>query len=181
MGVSLIAAAASAPVTLDEAKLWCKIDTDADDAIVEMLIAAATEQVQAYLGKAVVEQTWMMTLPAFADVLELQPGPVTEVVSIKYLDADRVQQTLGSAVYIEDTISVPARLVRDPDQSFPETASSSIPNVIEIAFVSGPEVADARVKAAVLAAVAQWYDNRIPGPLPAGAMQMLQPLRRIVL
>jgi uncharacterized phiE125 gp8 family phage protein len=181
MGVSLIAAAASAPVDLEEVKLWCKIETDADDAIVEMLISAAAEQVQAFLGKAINEQTWLITLPSLVDVVELHPGPVIEVLSIKYLDVDRVQQTLDPAFYIEDTISVPARLVRDPDQTFPQTASSSIPNVVEIEFNAGPEVADPRVKAAIMAAVAQWYDNRIPGALPTGVVQMLQPLRRIIL
>lgn len=181
MGVSLIAAAASAPVELEEVKLWCKIETDADDAIVEMLISAAAEQVQTFLGKATGDQTWLMTLPAFSDVVELQPGPVTDVLSVKYLDADRVQRTLDPAVYIEDTISVPARLVRDPDQVFPATASATIPNVIEIRFTAGPEVADPRIKASIMAAVAEWYDNRIPGMLSAGVMQMLQPLRRIVI
>lgn len=51
--------AASDPVTLTEAKLWCKIDTDltADDALVTALITAATEICEKYTGRVFMERT----------------------------------------------------------------------------------------------------------------------------
>lgn len=132
MGLTLIAASAAAPVDLEEVKRWCKIEVDDDDAIVEMLIAAASELVQNFIGKAITEQLWLITLPAFADTVELEPGPVVEVTAVRYLDEDRIEQILDPAIYIEDTISAPARLVRDPDQSWPATASPTVPNVVSI-------------------------------------------------
>lgn len=181
MGLTLIAAAAAAPVGLEEAKGYCKIETDADDAIVLMLISAATGTVETFLGKAVTQQQWMLTLPAFTDEIELHPGAVVSIDSIEYLDEARVRRVLDPDIYILDTISQPSRLVLDPDQAWPATADSRIPGVIEVTFTTGPEEADPRVKAAVMALVAQWNDNRIPGDMPSGVRSMLQPLRRMIL
>lgn len=181
MGLTLVAGAAAAPVRLDEVKQYCKIEVDYDDAILAMLISAATAAAETYLGKAVNEQQWMLTLSAFVDEIELHPGVVVAIDSVKYLDEERVLQILDPDTYILDSTAYPSRLVLDPDQAWPATADPRIPGVIRITFTTGPEEADPRVKVAIMAMVAQWNDNRIPGDMPSGVRSMLQPLRRIIL
>lgn len=181
MGLTLVAGATAAPVSLAEVKQYCKIEVDDDDAILAMLIGAATAAAETFLGKAVNEQQWMLTLPAFADEIELHPGAVVSIDSVQYLDEARVLQLLDPDTYILDTTAQPSRLVLDPDQTWPATADPRIPDVIQITFTTGPEEADPRVKVAVMAMVAQWNDNRIPGDMPSGVRSILQPLRRMVL
>jgi len=53
---------ASEPVTLSDAKLWCRIDNTDEDSVVSTLISAAREQVEADTGRQVGSQTWVWTV-----------------------------------------------------------------------------------------------------------------------
>lgn len=99
MSLRLITAPTTYPITLEEAKLHCRIDTAADDALVTALIAAATDVCEQKIGRAIMPQTWEVTLDAFPDYIQLTRVPVTSITSLKYYDLDGVQQTLSGAAY----------------------------------------------------------------------------------
>lgn len=99
MALKLITAPTTYPVTLAEAKLHCKIDQDTDDTLVTALITAATEMCEQKIGRAIMTQTWELTLDGFPSEFELTRVPVASVTSVKYLDMDGVQQTLSNALY----------------------------------------------------------------------------------
>lgn len=103
MALKLITAATTYPITLAEAKLHCRVDSTDDDALIEALITAATEMCEQQTGRAIMAQTWELTLDAFPDAFELTRVPVQSVTSLKYYDADGVQQTLSNTLYSLDT------------------------------------------------------------------------------
>lgn len=179
MGLTLTQAASGGPVTVAQVKAHCGIESSEWDAMLGGYIAAATAHAEAFLNKAIGQQQWELSLDGFADEIELTLGPVTEVASITYLDADRITRTLGESVYILDLVSVPQRIVRDPDESWPDTAN--VPNAVTIAFTTGYASAPPQVVQAVLLAVASWWQNREAGAFPAAAETLLRPLRRIVI
>lgn len=179
MGLTLTQAASGAPVTVDQVKVHCGIDSSEWDLMLEAFIAAATAHAEQFLNKAIGPQDWALSIDAFADEITLPLGPVTDVASIHYLDEDRVQQTLDEGVYILDLISTPQRIVRDPLESWPATAD--LPNAVTVAFTTGYETAPPQVVQAILLAVGNWWMNREAGAFPAAAEQLLRPLRRIVI
>ena len=75
MALKLITAASTFPITLEDAKLHCRVDTAADDALINALITAATELAEQKTGRALMAQTWELTLDAFPEAFELTRVP----------------------------------------------------------------------------------------------------------
>jgi uncharacterized phiE125 gp8 family phage protein len=99
MALKLITAATTYPVSLAEAKLHAKVDAADDDALITAFITAATEVAEQKIGRAIMPQTWELTLDAFPDAFELTRTPVTAVTNLTYYDTSGVQQTLLSSLY----------------------------------------------------------------------------------
>ncbi|MFR5647639.1 MAG: head-tail connector protein, partial [Bilophila wadsworthia] len=70
----------SEPVTLEQAKGFVRVDTDADDALLSLLITAARQEAEAITGRALGESTWAVSLPALPGMLEVPLVPCTELV-----------------------------------------------------------------------------------------------------
>lgn len=158
MSIRLITAPASYPVSLAQAKLHCRIDGNDEDALVEGLIAAATEHVELYTGRAIVSQTWEAVYDAFSDAMVLPKGPVTAITSVKYFDTAGAEQTVTDTNYRLDSASDPQWLVRAADYTWPDV-SDGVNNVV-IRFVAGYATVPEALKQAILLLVGQWYDNR---------------------
>ena len=50
------------PVTLEEAKLYCRVDHDAEDALIAALIVAARQHAERKTGRVLRASTWEMTV-----------------------------------------------------------------------------------------------------------------------
>ena len=70
----------SEPVTLEQAKGFVRVDTDADDALLSLLITAARQEAEAITGRALGESTWAISLPSLSGMLEVPLVPCTELV-----------------------------------------------------------------------------------------------------
>jgi uncharacterized phiE125 gp8 family phage protein len=158
MGLTLITPPVSFPVTLAEAKAHCSVEDAADDTMLNGLIAAATDYVEQYTGKAMVSQTWRLALDKFSDSILLPKNPVQSVTHIKYYDFAGAFQTLSSNFYTVDTISDPAWVVINSNRVWPDTLDGI--NAVQIDFLAGYTTVPASIKHAILMLVAQWYDNR---------------------
>ena len=158
MSLRLITAPASYPVTLDEAKAQCRVDSADEDALLNGLIAAATDYVENYTGRAIVSQTWELVLDDFSDAMMITKGPVISVTSVKYFDTNEVEQTIAGTNYALDAVSNPAWLVKASDYTWPDVADG-VNNVI-IRFVAGYAAVPASIKQAILLLIGQWFDQR---------------------
>jgi hypothetical protein len=142
MTSTLIAGPGEEPVALADAKAWCRIDTDDDDALVTALIAAARLEVESFTGRALITQSWRLSL-------ECPPGPV---VMLPVIPVSAITAATADGEDIAVTLQGDAALL--PDEGY-ETLS--------IDYTAGYGAAadvPADLKQAVLMLVAYWYDNR---------------------
>jgi gp6-like head-tail connector protein len=161
----LIAGPGEEPVSLAEAKAWCRLDSTDEDDLVSALIAAARLQVESETRRALVTQSWRLTLDCPRGRLIVLPvAPVSEITSATADDAD-IEVTLQG-----DAVLLPGdgyqELIVDYTAGY--GAASDVP---------------ADLKQAVLALVGHWYANRDLGAAaaPAGLDRLLAGYRRVSL
>lgn len=147
-----------AVISVAEAKARLAVDFGDDDLVIESYIAAATDYVEQYTGRAVMRQTWQYYFDSFACALLIYETNITSV-AIKYYDEANTLQTLEDSYYL-DSASYPARIT--PVLRFPNTVITR-PNSVIIDVVTGH--ADAKsVPACIVAAIAlitgHLYSNR---------------------
>lgn len=102
MALKLITPAAALAVSLIEAKLHLRVDVADDDTLITALITSATEAAEQATGRAIMSQTWELTLDAFPDALQITRVPAASVSSLRYFDSTGTQQTLSASLYALD-------------------------------------------------------------------------------
>jgi uncharacterized phiE125 gp8 family phage protein len=163
MALKLTTAPSTYPVTLAEAKLHCRIDVANDDALVNALITAATEQADHMLGRALMPQTWTLTLGTFPDAIELTRVPVASVTSVRYYDTNGTQQTLSPSLYSVDTADDFGFGYVVPAYNTDWPAIRDQINAVEVIYVAGYANAAAvpqLIKTWILLRIAALYENR---------------------
>jgi len=138
MTLKLITAPAIEPVTLAEAKVQCRVDTDltAEDDLLSALISTAREMAEHEIGRALINQTWERVLDAFpAAEIELGMPPVSSIVSVTYIDAAGDSQTLASAAYTLEPDLLPGWLLPAEGYEWPDTLDTA--NAVRVRFVAG--------------------------------------------
>ena len=140
------------PVTLAEARLQCKVDSDdaTHDALITGLITAAREFAEHYTGRALAQQTLEGALDCFpdCDYIDLPMPPVTSVTSIKYTDTAGAEQTLSASAYARSTYGLGNRVNLAANSTWPST--QDVADAVRVLFVTGYTTAPKAVKAAIL-------------------------------
>jgi uncharacterized phiE125 gp8 family phage protein len=167
--VAVTAAPASEPISLEDAKMHLCVDTDDNDDLIEMLITTTRQHVEKMTGSALVTQTVRAKASCFADLERLPIVPVQSITSIKYLDADNVEQTLAPSSYelFGDGLVWGVRLA--PNASWP--SARAVADMVRVTAVVGYGAA-AAVPAPLVHAckllLGQYYDER--GPMVTGTI-----------
>lgn len=181
----LVTPADGAVVSLDEAKLHMRVDSDEDDALITSLVQSATEHVERTLDLALLQQDWRQDFPGFGDRLRLPLRPVdTSTIVVTYRDADDAQQTLATSVYRVATDATGTYVRLASGESWPSTYDRD--DAVSIEFTAGYGDAasvPAALKVAILLHVAFLYERRENHAdvtiAPTGAYDMLVwPYRR---
>lgn len=137
----------SLPMSVETAKRKLQIETaDLDDEAageidtnVAEAIAAAAEYIEDQIKFALRPSTFILTLPGWPCFpLLLDRAPVREVVAIRYLDEDKVQQTLNSSIWYDVPTDTGAAIYLEPDSSLPPAAQRA--NAIEVEFDAGFDI-----------------------------------------
>ncbi|GMA52064.1 hypothetical protein GCM10025857_34210 [Alicyclobacillus contaminans] len=174
------------PVTLDEAKLYLRVDGSDEDTLINALIATAREYCESFQNRAYITQTLELTLDQFPGYLtgphsswmhegyrtrhhrrhhaeiRLPRPPIQSVESVTYTDDTGTTTTLDPETYIVDTDSEPGRIVPASGQCWPCVRLQPI-NGVRIRYVAGYGDTNAvpnRVKQAIQLLVGHWYLNR---------------------
>lgn len=180
MALKLITAPAELPVTLAQAKQHLKATAStSEDSLILANIHAAATHAQGFLNRALVTQTWELSLDAFGcREIEIPKGQLQSVTSVKYIDEAGVEQTMSSSLYHVDSRSDPGRIVLDDAASWPTTDCR--PNAVVILFVCGYGLAGAVpfwAHAAILL-LAQYLEQRDANEkLKDAAEALMQPYR----
>lgn len=168
---------ASEPVTLAEAKAQCRVDGSDSDTELNIYILAARTFVEEYCGIKLVSQTVLMQAHSFCDLIDLPTAPLISVTSVKYLDADGVEQTLDAAVYEVVNTGLEPQIRRKVGQVWP-TIRICVSDAVRVTAVVGYATVPEPIRAAIMLIISSWFDNRSVGPVPDGAISLLDNYRR---
>jgi uncharacterized phiE125 gp8 family phage protein len=163
MALKLITAASALAVTLVEAKAHLRVDVADDDTLITAMIMAAAELAEQHTGRAIMTQTWELTLDAFPDALELTRTPVQGITSIIYADSTGTNQTLSGSAYTLDAADGygHAYVVPAYRTSWPDTRDQV--NAVAVRYLAGYASAAAvpeSIKSWIKLAVGSMYTNR---------------------
>lgn len=149
--VEISTAPTSEPITTAEARLHLRVTptgsplTHPDDTLIDNLVKASREIVEAHTGRAVITQTvkqYMDTWPTDG-IIYLMRNPVQtpspDTLVITYLDAAGDTKTWATTEYRVDRISIPVRITLAYGKSFPSLRG--VTNSVTITFTAGYEEA----------------------------------------
>ena len=206
MKLERIAGPAIEPLSLTDVRAHLRIDSTADDRLLAGLVLAAREACESFLDRALIQQTWRLTLddwPAVrpapwwdgvrdgaidaisgtARALSLPKG-LLAVSEIRTFDAAGVPTTFSAANYVVSP-GRNGRVVLVPGAAWPRPAR--VADGIEIDFTAGFGAAASDVPQAVRTGlaivIAHLYENRGDDPLASarasGASALWRPYARV--
>ncbi len=161
----LVTPPASAPVSLDVAKVHCRVDHGDDDTLISALIASAVGHLDGWtgvLGRCIMPQTWRITATAGDVVLPMPDVTTASAAYVAGATALTITATaLGPCVTITEECDI--------------TFTCAMPSGLQAA-----------ARAAVLMLVGHWYANReavgatlVETPLAVDALVTQMRWRRI--
>lgn len=145
MALTLVTGPSQEPLTLAEAKLHARIDTDDDDQLLMALISTAREWVEGQTRRALATQTWDWSIdwgwPYMQNgvpTLDFPINPVTSVTSITYDDGSSPRATLSSDQYTAVLRQHTSYVVPAYGVDWPTVRC--VPDAITVRFVAGQAI-----------------------------------------
>ena len=165
------------PVSLAQAKVQCRIDTDVENDYIQSLIAVARQYVEDTLDITLCTTVWESRydlFPIWAIVLPRSPmaaGTVT--VTHRYGDGTYGTMSSASGDFQVDSNVIPGRIYPLWARSWPPTRGDE--NSVTVRWTAGYGASGANVpqtvKSLILLLVAHWFEMR--QPVVAGYSQVL--------
>lgn len=162
--LTLITGPALEPIDRDTTlKSHLRIDHDDENDLLDALIIAAREYYEAATRRALITQTWQLTLDAWpgGNSLRLPKPPLQSISHIKYLDEGGLETTWASSNYVVDTAG--GRVALAKNISWP-TVSLYPVGAVRITFAAGHGAAASNVPQrsiqAIKLLIGHWYENR---------------------
>lgn len=176
------------PVSVGEALTHLRSSGEGEVDWVKRTITAARVWVEGFTQRSLMTQTLEWGMDAWpARTLALPRPPLQAVVSVSYVDADGVEQTLPAGAYMVDTRSSPGRLRLRPDLEWPAVQAESLGGIVfryRAGYGDKGEDVPADITSAMLMLIGHLYENRetsISGTIitlvPMGVEQLLWPYR----
>ena len=154
------------PISLAEAKVHLRVDTTADDNLIEDSIVAAREWAEDYTGLVLTRREVTETLPAFSARMRLRAWPIVddEPILVSYRDTSGVNQSIENA-----ELNIAAR----PGLIFPFLGQQwpwhgTVDGSIYVTFTAGyagPAEIPKVIKQAMLIMVTAFYEDREGGEM----------------
>lgn len=202
--LALVTPPASEPVSLPDARAWCRLDDDpTTNLTLAQLIAAARSAAEEYLRRSLVTQTWKLTLDAsysrgydlpegvydlpvtalygsLPNTIDLPRGPVSAITSVTTYDLANASSVYDPSNYRVDASG--ARLILNSGAVWPGSLRPQ--GGTEIVYVAGYGTASQvpqPIKTGILIHVASLYEQRgnceDAMDLPPGSKQLYTPYR----
>lgn len=151
---------AELPITLEQARAQCRVDSTDEDALIETFVGVAVQAAADRMQRSLVPTRWRGTLDSFPAAIELPHPPIMSVESVKYIDANGTQQTLDPQDYLVDSVSEPGYLVPTVARTWPATQGRI--NAVEVEYTAGyaAGAVPLPIQQWILLAVGDLYGNR---------------------
>ena len=141
--INVVAPPAVEPVTLAEAKLHCRVDVDADDALIESLITVARQHCETFTGRAFVTQTIQYDLQRWPRrrAIYLPRPPLQSITSVTWWDEEGNDTVLTAGTdYLVDTAPEPGTVLLPYSRYWPTEPLYPV-HPIRVEYVAGyPQV-----------------------------------------
>jgi uncharacterized phiE125 gp8 family phage protein len=176
LNVSVLSGPDIEPITVDEVKVFGRIDTTSEDTLLSNMITSVREAAERYTGRAFIQQQFRAVFDSWLGYkMELPFPPLISVDKIATLDADGNELEVDSDDYYIVTDTMPGMVVLD--RSLPVSSRDYAGNIIEYTAGYGEEAADVPngIKQALLLWTTIMYENRVinPSEPPPEVMPML--------
>lgn len=184
MPAILMTPPATEPVSLANAKQHLKVETSADDGLINNLIATARQHVEKQIDKVLIEQTWLIYFDNWTDdgELKLQVAPITTINYLRTYSDDDIANTIDPSHYYADLVKNPQKLILRGSRIW--LKPGRIANGIEIEATAGYGPTGASVptplRSAMLMLIAYWYENRQPDCHAAASESMTTKLQSLL-
>lgn len=159
-----------------------RVDHEEDDQLIQAYVDAAVSHIDGpsgWLSRTIWPQTLELRQNVFCGPIRLPYGPVTDVVSVKYVDGDGVEQTMPPADYMLTNDGV---LTLAFGASWPALRGDA--EGVRVQYEAGYEVLPPSILPAVMLTVSHWYANReavsvgqAATEMPMSAQALLSPFR----
>jgi uncharacterized phiE125 gp8 family phage protein len=162
MSLRLITAPSTYPVTLAEAKAHLRVDSTDEDTLIASMISAATDVAEQHTGRAIMPQTWELSLDEFQTSIELTRVPVQSITSITYVDELGAPQTLSPTAYVlvKDDFGY-AKIIPSYLTVWPTVLAQPLSvTVIYVAGYADAAAVPEAIKSWILLTVAALFENR---------------------
>lgn len=152
------------PVTVDEVKLYARIDGTEEDTLLSSFIIAARKSCEQYLGRALIKQKMALLLNEWPDkVIELPRPPLFSVDSIVTIGEDGTEITYDSSNYYVMNQTEPGKLIIKQSSANPYQIDRSYGGY-KITFYAGYGTSASDVPNAIRDGLKAWvthiYENR---------------------
>ena len=169
------------PLSLQEVKEYLRVEDATDERVVQPLITAARQFAESHMNRALMQQTFTLTLDAvveqneplyegirtapdlnyYKNYIVLPKSPVQSVTSVKTYDDSDTATTMAASKYYVDTAREPARIVLRTGETFP--TALRVANAIEVIYVAGYTSAytiPEPIRLGMLQHIAYMYEHR---------------------
>ena len=154
------------PVSLGEAKVQARVDTEADDAYIQALIAVARQYVEDILDITLLSTVWEASYDLFPVWAIVLPRPMLQTanITVTYRLGDGATSTKSSAAgdFRVDTRTVPGRIYPHWSDTWPAVRGDENSVVVNYTAGFGPDGSSVPplYKHLMMVLVAHWYDTR---------------------
>jgi len=156
MGIKIITAPTTEPVSLADAKLHLRVDHSTEDTLIEALITAARDECEHLLGRAIAPQTLELSIDAFPDDgIPLPMPPVSSVLSIKYDNSDGDEITVDQNDYYLDDAQEPSWVLPAYNGAWPSARTQA--NAVRVQYIAGYSACPEPLRAWILLRVGSLY------------------------
>lgn len=171
------------PVTLDELKDYARIDFDDDDAFLTAALTAATDLVEKFTNRWLIERSADGFFPAFDCsrfekyvFLEVRKSPLKSISSVSISDGS-VYQVMTDYI-LKNKSGYSRILFNDYFNNISYNSEDNLPYFAKVSFVAGYGDADAvpeALKTAILAMANYIYENRADCVCDDGSISATMP------
>jgi len=184
MPAMLLAGPAAEPVTLAEAKMYLRVDHDAEDALISSLITAARATVEALTRRVLIDQGWRIVRDAWpaSGLIAAPVNPLREITAAHVVDGAGEEVALALDAFAVDTARLPGA-IRVARGALPPPGRSLAGIAIDVVVGHGPSAdhVPSPLIEAVRVVLAHFYEHRdVPGPgaaFPARLDALVAPFR----
>jgi len=161
MKLTLIRGPVSYPVSLEQAKDYCRIEDDDSDVLIRQFMRLAVEHCENVTGRRFLSQQWRLDLDAFEREIKLPYPNLISVDSIEYYDTQNTLQTLSTDYYDVSGVGEIGKITEKNGYYFPSTYLK--PEAVQIGFTCGyadVEKVPECVKSAINTVIWNLYTSR---------------------